>query len=458
MPDLFKGANEEKCRETFEIQQDFFRQGTTRPTAFRKETLRRLLENLRHREDELVDCLTADLGKPPLEGWLSEVHFIRTELQLILSKLDHWLRSVSVGHPFFMQPARSRIVREPFGTALVIAPWNYPLQLALSPAIAAIAAGNCVTIKPSEFTPATSGALSRLIADSFEVGHATVIQGDADTSTALLDQPFDHFFFTGGENVGRIVAQAAAKHLSPCVLELGGKCPAIIHDTADLDLSIERIALGKFFNAGQTCLAPDFVALPEPLLEPFLTGLATFIEATFAAHPDDLAHCIHQRHADRVLSLAPDDAVTAGNDEGLKLAPRWAPVVWDSPAMREEIFGPFLPIVTYASEDELIERIASMPSPLSLYLFGRDREFEQRALNRIASGSVCINDVMKQAINLELPFGGVGPSGHGRYRGRHGVEAFSYPRPITRRFFVPDLFAAKPPYEKLYQRLRRWMK
>ncbi|MEP4076958.1 aldehyde dehydrogenase family protein [Haloferula sp.] len=458
MPDLFKGANHSKCQEAFEIQRDFFAQGTTLPIDFREAALNRLLENLGEREDEFLDCLNSDLGKPALEGWLSEVHFIRTELRLILSKLETWLRPVRAGNPFFIQPARSYIAREPFGTALVIAPWNYPLQLALGPAIAAIAAGNCVTIKPSEHSPATSDALARLIADSFQPGHATVIQGGSETSTALLDQPYNHFFFTGGERVGRIVAAAAARHLAPCVLELGGKCPAIIHESAAIEPCVERIATGKFFNAGQTCLAPDFVALPEPLLEPFLSQLESFMLATYAPHPEDLAHCPHEAHRDRILSLAPSDAHQAGTDDGLRLAPRWARVEWDSPAMREEIFGPFLPIVTYTDPEEVIGRIAKMPSPLALYIFTRDQEFERKALARISSGSVCINDVMKQGINLQLPFGGVGPSGHGRYRGKHGIETFSYTRPVTRRFFLPDLFAAKPPYADLFARLRRWMK
>ncbi len=441
-------------------QEEFFASGATRPVEHRRDALRSLLAAWESREKDILDALEADLGKPALEAWLSEYHFIRDDLRLAIRKLPRWARPRRAGHPFYFLPASSRIHREPFGTALVMAPWNYPLQLALSPAVAAVAAGNCVTVKPSELSPASSALLAEIVVQACDPAHVTVVQGDAGVGAALLDQPWDFFFFTGGESVGRKVAAAAARHLAPSVLELGGKSPAVIDETGDLKLAAERIAVGRFLNAGQTCMAPDFVAVPEGRLEEFTRHLDAFLEQAYQHPRPDLARLPNRRHYDRVLALSTGDVHTFGGDDpgSLRLAPRWLRADWDHSAMKEEVFGPLLPVVAYRDRNEFIERLRSLPAPLALYVFTNRRGFADDLIRRFRSGSVCVNDVLKQGVNHALPFGGVGPSGHGRYRGRHGFDTFTFSRPVTRRPQWPDPFFQAPPYGNLLDRLRRLLR
>jgi aldehyde dehydrogenase (NAD+) len=391
---------------------------------------------------------------------LAEVFFVKAELKLMIKKLRQWARPRRAGHPIYFLPARSEIRREPFGVVLVMAPWNYPFQLAMSPAIAAIAAGNRVVIKPSESAPATAAVLEELVRKAADPTHVKVICGDAGVGASLLEQDFDFFFFTGGEKVGRLVAEAAARRMVPCVLELGGKSPAVIHDSADLDVAVERIVLGKFFNAGQTCMSPDFVMIPEGMLGDFRSKTRQVLEETYGMEGAEIARCVHEGQRDRILALVPDEAEQVGDDgpHPLRLAPRWAVVDWEHRSMKEEIFGPFLPVVTYASEEECMTRLGRLSSPLALYIFTKDSAFSERLMCAVRSGSVCINDVMKQATNLELPFGGVGGSGYGRYRGKHGFDSFTYERPVTRRFMFRDLFQLKPPYRDKLEMMRRWVK
>ena len=423
-------------------------------------TLKRILSLIGEREDEILDALEADLGKPRTEAWLAEVLFVKTELKLMIKHLKDWTKPVKVGNPFYFLPASSEIRREPFGVVLVMAPWNYPFQLAMSPAIAALAAGNRVVIKPSEAAPATAAVLESLVKKAAYPRDIHVVCGDAAVGADLLKQDFDFFFFTGGEKVGRLVAEAASRRMVPCVLELGGKCPAVIHESADFDVAVERIALGKFFNAGQTCMAPDFVMVPEARLEAFRTRIREVLDESYGVGAPEIARCAHEGQRDRVLALVPDGAERVGEDgpHPLRLAPRWAVVAWEDPSMKEEVFGPFLPVVSYASDEECVDRLSKLSSPLALYLFSGDAGFSEKVMGQIRSGSVCINDVMKQAMNLELPFGGVGASGFGRYRGKAGFEAFSYQRSVTKRFAIRDVFQLKPPYGDLLEKMRRWVK
>ncbi|WP_424316552.1 aldehyde dehydrogenase family protein [Haloferula sp.] len=433
--------------------------GSLDPEA-RMAILERILKLIEESEDQILDALESDFGKPRIEAWLAEVLFVKTELKYILKRLKGWARPRRAGHPFYFLPARSEVRREPFGVVLVMAPWNYPLQLALSPAIAAIAAGNSVVIKPSELAPATAAVLERIIRKSASPRLVAVVCGDAAVGERLLEQDFDFYFFTGGERVGRLVAKAAAERMVPCVLELGGKSPAVIHSSTELDIAVERIVLGKFFNAGQTCMAPDFVMVPEALLPKFRARIRQVLDETYGKEGAEIARCVHEGQRDRVLALVADDAEQVGEDgpHSLQLAPRWAVVDWEHPSMQEEIFGPLLPVVTYPSDDDCLGRLADLPSPLALYLFSGDADFSERAMRVMRSGSVCINDVMKQATNLELPFGGVGASGHGRYRGKAGFDVFSYERSVTRRFMIRDLFQLKPPYGNLLETMRRWIR
>jgi aldehyde dehydrogenase (NAD+) len=440
----------------------FWDSGKTRSLDGRLAALARLETAISTETDAILAALAADLGKPGLEAWLAEIHFVLTEIRLFRKKLRQWSGPKRVGNPFFIFPARSEIRREPHGVVLIAAPWNYPFQLSLSPLIAAVAGGNSVVLKPSELAPATAALLAKLLAEVFEPGHVTVVCGGPDTGAALLEQPFDLFFYTGGGRVGRLYAAAAARHFVPVVLELGGKCPCLLTDDADLDLAVPRIVSAKWFNAGQTCVAPDFVLVPESKREAFVAKTRSLLERIYGTGtPRDLAAIVNESHYERVLSVCQGEVVTVGEDDpGSRiLAPRILPNAgWDDPAMHEEIFGPVLPVVGYTDLDESLARLAAMPAPLALYAFSRDSATLDHIAGAVRSGSVCFNDAVKQAVNLALPFGGVGASGMGRYRGRAGLESFTWTRAVTRRYWVKDFFLTLPPYGQTLTWMRRWMK
>lgn len=444
------------------LQADFFRGGKTRDLTFRLDCLLRLGKYLEEHEDELLDGLHADLGKPKIEAYLSEIYFPKSEIRLFRKKLKTWTKPVRAGFPFYHFPIKNRIHREPYGCSLIIAPWNYPFQLSLSPLIASVAAGNCVTLKPSELAPATSANLARLVEKVFEPEHVTVVQGDAETAGQLLKQPFDTVFFTGSKKVGKIVARSAAEHLAPTILELSGKCPVIVDKDIDLKTAANRIAAAKFLNAGQICFAPDFLVAHHEVKDELVTLIRQEIEKLYR-DSSDLAKVINPHHYERLLNLvnSSGESLCVGRDnpEELRLAPRLLPnVTWTSPAMEDEVFGPVLPILSYSDESDLIEQLQKFSSPLALYIFTDRKAFSDRLISAVPSGSVCINDLLKQSTNLDLPFGGVGGSGMGRYRGRFGFEAFTYQRPVTKRWLISDPFAIQPPYAGKFEKSRKFLK
>ncbi|MFT5468443.1 MAG: aldehyde dehydrogenase (NAD+) [Verrucomicrobiales bacterium] len=438
-------------------QTEFFRSGQTKEIAFRIERLKKLGSELERRSDDLLAALDADLGKPPVEAYTSEIYFVLSEIRLFVRKLKRWARPRRVRSPFYHWPARSEIRLEPRGKALIVAPWNYPAQLSLGPLIAAVAAGNVVLLKPSELAPATAKFLAELISSVFNPGHVAVIEGGPEIGEALMEHPFDHWFFTGSERVGRLYATAAARHLAPITLELGGKCPCVVSDDVSLERTVERLLVAKFSNAGQTWIAPDFVLIDESILQEFVDRMSSALSSCYADSTDDLARIASDHHYERLQKLIPDDAVRIGADrrEGLHLAPTIIPdASWNSPAMQEEIFGPILPVIGYADLDDALRHLSRLPAPLAL---SKDRSTLEKVAAALPSGSVCFNDALKQATNLNLPFGGVGPSGMGRYRGRSGFETFSYQRAVTRRSFARDPFLIKPPYEGKLERLRKFL-
>ena len=446
----------------FHKQKEFFESGKSQDLTLRHESLAQLSQELEKRTDEALEALEADLGKPALEAWLAEIHFLRCELRHCLKNLKRWQRPRRAANPFYFWPARSEIRRQPFGRVLIASPWNYPLQLSLSPLISAIASGNCVILKPSECAPATSAFVSDLIASVFDPGHATVITGGSATGEALLTLPFEFFCYTGGEKVGRLYAEAGARHLSPVLLELGGKCPCLIDHDVDLEKAAERIIAGKFFNAGQTCIAPDFVVLPSELHDTFLQLCEEEIRRLYGVTSDrDLAKIVNKRHYHRLQNLTTSDTISIGpDDQGkLSLAPRLLPnTQWDSPVMQEEIFGPLLPVLPCANLAQALHHLKNMPSPLALYIFSNNRGESEHIASSLPSGSVCFNDVMKTGTNHLLPIGGLGKSGLGRYRGRSGFEQFSHERSFTRRWLTRDPFAVKPPYRNKLGRLRKFLR
>lgn len=440
----------------------FHLSGKTRDLGFRLDALVRLEAAIVKKTDSILAALDLDLGKPGLEAWLAEVHFVLTEIRLFRKRLRRWAKPRRVGNPFFVLPARSEVRRESYGAVLIAAPWNYPFQLSLSPLLAAVAGGNAVVLKPSELAPATAGMLQEILGEVFEPGHVTVLTGGPEIGSALLEQPFDLFFYTGGERVGQLYARAAADHLAPVVLELGGKCPCVLAEDVDLDLAVPRIISAKWFNAGQTCIAPDYILVPESLREAFVEKTRALLERIYGTGlPLDLARIVNDGHLQRLLSLCQGKVIRIGQDDlpVRLLAPRLLPAArWDDPAMHEEIFGPILPVVGYDDLEEPLARLAEKPAPLALYAFSRNPATLERIAGAIPSGSVCFNDAVKQAVNLQLPFGGVGASGMGRYRGRAGFETFTWERSVTRRYWVKDFFLTLPPYGKTLDWMRRWMK
>jgi|GEM_PF-956483 len=331
-----------------DTQKQFFASGTSRNLSYRLERLAKLEAGIIREGDALLAALASDLGKPALEAYVAEYHFVLTEIRLFRKKLTRWARPQRVGTPFYSLPARSEIRREAYGVALIAAPWNYPFQLSLSPLVAAVAAGNCVVLKPSELAPATAGLLSRIVAAVFDPGHVTVVEGGPETGKELLAQSFDFWFYTGSEGVGRLYAEAAARTLAPVALELGGKCPCLIDGDVDLRQTVERVITAKFFNAGQTCIAPDFVLVPEPLKEAFVSTAREILTASYGKeNRGDLAVIVNANHYRRLAGLTMPDEIRIGEDDpdARHLAPRLLPGAdWDSPAMQEEIFGPLLPV------------------------------------------------------------------------------------------------------------------
>jgi aldehyde dehydrogenase (NAD+) len=442
-----------------ERQRSHFATGETREVGGRVAALRRLEVGLMERREDLCAALESDLGKPEIEVFLAEYHFLLGEIRQVCRHLKRWLRPRKVGAPFYFQPSRNRILREPFGVALVIAPWNYPVQLALAPLIAAVAAGNTVVLKPSEMSPASAAFLNDLVGACFNPKHVAVVNGGVEVAEELLEQRFDFVFFTGSTEVGRVVARKAAGHLTPCVLELGGKCPCVVDRNVDVSIAARRILIGKLFNAGQTCFAPDFVAVHRDMRKKLVEALASLLEEL--PWEEEMARVVNKRHYQRLLGLVAGREIRKGEDdaERLHFAPRILPEAgWEDAAMREEIFGPILPVVEFADREELTDRLLERSSPLALYVFSRNDEFVDALMDRVPSGSVCINDVAKQSTNLDLPFGGVGASGYGRYRGRAGVESFTYERSVTKRYFLRDFFETLPPRGEKLEFLKKWMK
>ncbi|MEM8953322.1 MAG: aldehyde dehydrogenase family protein [Verrucomicrobiota bacterium] len=449
----------EDLSEHVKKQREFFASKGTLTLEVRLNALSRFQNVFEAHQDAILYALKDDLGKPTIEAFLSEYYFLLEELRLIRKSLKKWLRPKKAKSPFYFLPCRNRIHREPHGNALVIAPWNYPIQLALSPLAAAVAAGNTVILKPSEEAPATAKILHELIAESFPPEHAIVLQGGPTFTDRLLDHRFDFLFFTGSTNVGKVIAQKAAQHLTPHVLELGGKCPCVVDATANLSIAAKRILVGKLFNAGQTCFAPDFVAVHESAKAKLIEELTEIMERL--PWENEIARIINRRHYERLLSLVAGEPVQKGTDDpdALHLAPRILPEAqWSDAVMQQEVFGPILPVVTYRTQDDIIEKLSRYSTPLALYCFSKDPRFTAHLLSNVPSGGVCLNDVGKHASNLHLPFGGKGDSGHGRYRGKAGVEAFSYQRTVSTRFFLPDPFESLPPRAKQTTMLRKWMK
>ncbi|HWN17496.1 MAG TPA: aldehyde dehydrogenase [Gemmatimonadales bacterium] len=437
-------------------QRKYFNSNATKPVEFRLAQLNKLKSILESNEEQLQEAIQQDYGKGPFETFLTETYFILEELNAALKGLQDWARVKPIETNVLNAPAKSYIMPEPLGVSLVIAPWNYPYQLALNPAIAAMAAGCTVVLKPSELTPNCSRVLARLITENFDPAYFAVVQGGVPETTALLEQKFDVIFFTGSVPVGKVVYQAAARHLTPVILELGGKSPAIIAADTDLDIAVRRLVWAKFVNGGQTCIAPDYVCVHQSIEQEFLETLAREIKnADYKFENGNLVKMVNERHASRLAGLIDGAKVYLGGGTDVKqrfIEPTvLTDVTWDDKVMQDEIFGPILPVMAYDDLDELIGQIKERPKPLALYLFTQDEAIKEKVLQEVSFGGGCINEAVMHFANGELPFGGVGDSGIGNYHGEAGFRAFSHHKSILDKEVVPDPDLKYSPYteEKL---------
>ncbi len=452
------GTSDAQIVATVERLRRAYDAGVTRPLAWRMQQLRQMGAMLRDNEDAMLKALASDLGKPTFEAWGGETSFLAADLKYVMKRLPRWVKPKKVKAPLPVQPASARVYSEPLGVVLIIAPWNYPLQLALSPLIGALAAGNAAIIKPSEVAPASSALMAELIPKYFDQDAVAVIEGAVRETTTLLAQRFDHVFYTGNGAVGRIVMEAAAKHLTPVTLELGGKSPCIVDRDVDLDTAARRIVWGKFFNAGQTCVAPDYVLVEKSMEQPLLERMRATLRDFYGDDPKQSPHyarIVNERHVLRLEKLLGSGETVVGGDVDVP-ARYIAPTILrdvspDSPVMADEIFGPILPVIAVDSVDQAIEFVNQRPKPLALYIFTRDKAHAQQVIERTSSGGACINDAVSHLLPPELPFGGVGPSGMGAYHGRASFDTFTHKKSVLDKPTFVDPSLRYPPYvdEKL---------
>ena len=453
---------EQAIQALLEQQRAHFFSGRTLPVQARIQALDRLEQAILDHEEDLYQALQADLGKSRMEAFLCEISLTLSELRYVRRHVKGWSRRRPVLPSLAQFPGRCSVLAEPYGVVLILSPWNYPVLLTLEPLIGAIAAGNCAVVKPSAYSPNTSAVLAALIGEAFPPEHAAVVEGGRQENQCLLSQPFDYIFFTGSVAVGREVMTKAAAHLTPVTLELGGKSPCIVDETADLTVAARRIVFGKFLNCGQTCVAPDYVLVSRSVKEKFLSELVREIGRMYG--PDPLQNpgygkIINQKHFTRLLSLLDREKVVVGggcNPERLRIAPTVLDgVTPEDSIMQEEIFGPILPVLTVDSLDEAIAFVRARPRPLALYLFTSDRTAERRVFRELSFGGGCVNDTILHLASSRLPFGGVGNSGMGAYHGKRSFLTFSHEKGILKTSTRLDMPLRYPPYSPLKERWAR---
>lgn len=445
-------------------QREFFATGKTRSLDFRIAQLQRLRQAVTDAQDRIVAAMAKDLGRPEFEAIAFDIGLVK-ELDYAVKHLKKWMRPQKVSVSLEQMPARARIHSEPLGVVLIIAPWNYPVQLSFSPLVGAIAAGNCAILKPSEMAPETSKVIADIVSSAFDPEFVQVVEGGVETSQALLEQRFDHIFFTGGTAIGKVVMAAAAKHLTPVTLELGGKSPCIVDSDIDLETAARRIVWGKFVNAGQTCIAPDYLLVNRQIKPQLMEQLKAQIRQNYGEDPSqspDFGRIVSDRHFQRVSALLGSGTLALGGDTDA--SQRYiAPTLLDNvspndPVMQEEIFGPVLPVLEYEVLEEAIAFVNQRPKPLALYVFSRNDAVIRQVLQRTSSGGVCINDTILHIAIPELPFGGVGDSGMGSYHGKAGFDTFSHRKSVLSKPFWLDLDWRYPPYKAKMGLLKRIIK
>lgn len=446
-------------------QRSFFSHGGTLGISMRLDALRKLKKAIAQHEAEILDALSADLGKSPCEGYVTEVGMVLQETGHAIRHLRRWARMRTVATPVVQFPSVSRLVPEPYGVVLIMSPWNYPFQLTMAPLIGAIAAGNCAVVKPSAYSPATSAIIARVLKSCFGEEYVAVFEGGREANEALLNEKFDYILFTGSVAVGRHVMERAAMHLTPVTLELGGKSPCIVAADADIDLAARRIIWGKTLNSGQTCVAPDYVLAHKSITGPLAAAMKKYILQFFGADPcanAEYPRIVNDKHFHRILGYLKVGQVFCGgcsDEAALKIEPTiLLGVRPDAPAMQEEIFGPVLPILEFEELDEVISFVNGRPKPLALYLFTGSRQTERTILSRASFGGGCVNDTIVHLANSAMPFGGVGESGMGGYHGKWSFDTFTHWKSVLKKSNLIDLPMRYPPYGGKLEMFKKFLR
>ncbi|MFD2682543.1 aldehyde dehydrogenase [Bacillus seohaeanensis] len=445
----------------------FFHTNETKDVNFRLQQLQKLREGIKKYESKIIAALEKDLGKHPFESYTTEVGFTLNSITHTMKRLKKWTKPKKVDTPIVLFPSKSKIMYEPYGTVLIIGPFNYPFQLLIEPLIGAIAAGNCAVLKPSELVPTVSAIVTEMIENIFEKSYIRSVQGGIETNSSLINAPFDYIFFTGSVSVGKIVMEAAAKNLVPVTLELGGKSPVIVDKSADIKAAAERIIWGKTVNSGQTCVAPDYVMVDEAVKKELMKEMMQTLQRFFGSpinQSKDFGRIVNERHFTRLKTILEKDkkqVIFGGgtNSNTRFIEPTLIEATWNSASMEDEIFGPLLPIITYRDLEEAIKSIKKFAKPLALYLFTANKQVEERVLSEISSGGVCINNTLTHLGNPNLPFGGVGNSGMGAYHGHHSFTTFSHEKSILKTSTKVNVRMLFPPFnDKNLRLVRKYLK
>lgn len=455
----------QKYTAIFEQQRAFFNSGATRDLNFRIKKLKQLKSIIKKHEKALSDALYTDMHKPKTEAFLSETGLVYSEISHASKQLKWWARPKSSFAPMSLFYSRSKVYYEPKGLTLILGPWNYPFQLIMAPLVASIAAGNCVLVKSTWQTPATSAITKKIIEETFDRGHVDILEiPDEDIIPQLIEpHPFNHIFFTGSIRVGKIIMKAAAEQLCPVTLELGGKSPCIVDETADLKIAAKRIAWGKAFNTGQTCIAPDYILVKASVKDQLIPLMSQYFKDHFGDHEgreNNLGRIINEKRFDAITELMQEGKIVYGghsNKDELMIEPTIIDQVsMEDKIMQEEIFGPLMPVLTWESVDDIKKIIAQNPNPLALYVFTKDKALEKELIHTTAFGGGCVNNTLVQFSDSGIPFGGFQQSGAGNYHGRYGFETFSHKKSIIKTSFRPDIFLRYPPYTDGKLKIAKW--
>lgn len=455
----------EKYLDLIQKQRAFFFEGKTKSVTYRFDALNRLKKAIKTKEQELMEALKEDLNKSEFDSFITEIGIILEEIRFTMKNLKNWAKPRRVKSTLTGIGSKSYIYPEPYGVALILSPWNYPFQLAIAPLIGAIAAGNCAILKPSELTPKTSALMAKIISENFPKEYVTVVEGGVETSTALLKEKFDYIFFTGSVPVGKVIMEAASKHLTPVTLELGGKSPCIVHKDANLKLAAKRIAWGKFINAGQTCVAPDYLYIHSQVKNEFLKLLKESITELYGVNViqnGNFTRIVSDKHFKRLTSFLKNGATYYGGSQDinkLMIEPTvLVDINWEDEVMLDEIFGPILPVIEYSDLSSMINQINNKPKPLALYIFSESTKVQKYILDTVSFGGGCINDTVFHLSSPYLPFGGVGESGIGAYHGKGSFDVFSHEKSILKQTTMFDLPFRYPNTKNALKKIKLFIK